>query len=64
MRTTYRQRQLRDMRRTQERRVPVRAGQALGKTFVLPEPSRITAREPGSSEMPERFCFGWCDSDR
>ena len=65
MRTTYRQRQTRDGRRVQERRAPLRAGQALGKTFLLPEPNHVTARElAGSGEVSERFCFGWCDSDR
>ena len=65
MRTTYRQRQARNDLRTQARRAPVRAGQTLGKTYVLAETEHITARElAGGEEAPERLCFEWCDSDR
>ena len=64
MRSTRRQ-QTRDGRRLRERRVPLRGGQALGKTFLLPEPNHVAARElTGNGSVPERFCFGWCDSDR
>jgi len=65
MRTTYSQRQARDGRRTQARRTPARAGQTLGKTYLLAGIEHITARElAGSGAVPERLSYGWCDSDR